>query len=82
MPQHLKAVLTFLGVAEPDAATLEAMAGAEVQNKKPYAAMRADTRQLLESFYAPFNRELAALLGDDRWTLADDGAANTSMPQQ
>jgi hypothetical protein len=75
-------VLAFLGVPEPDPATLEAMAGAEVQNKKLYAPMRDDTRQLLEGFYAPYNRELAALLGDDRWTWADDGAANTTRLQQ
>lgn len=82
MPQHLKAVLAFLGVPEPDTATMEAMAGAEVQNKKPYAPMRPDTRQLLEELYAPFNRELAALMDDARWTWADGAATNASTPQQ
>lgn len=80
VPQHLKAVLAFLDVPEPDPATLAAMAGADVQNRKPYAPMRADTRQLLDAFFAPFNSQLAEMLGDARWTWADDGV-NASLSQ-
>lgn len=60
-------MLHFLGVEEPDAGTLAAMTGAAVQNKKAYLPMRADTRQMLEAFYAPFNTALVHLLDDQRW---------------
>jgi N-formylglutamate amidohydrolase len=63
-------VLSFLRVPEPDAATMQKMVAAEVQNKKPYTPMRADTKQLLESFYAPFNAALAEQLADERWKWA------------
>lgn len=72
VPQHLKAVLAFLDLPEPEAATFGAMAAAEPQNKKAYPPMRADTRQWLEAFYAPFNAALGKLLGDARWTWVDD----------
>lgn len=71
LPQHLKAVLAFMDVPEPDAAIMQAMVIADVQNKKPYPPIRADTKQLLESFYAPFNAALAEQLTDERWQWAD-----------
>jgi N-acetylgalactosamine 4-sulfate 6-O-sulfotransferase len=71
VPQHLKAVLTFLDLPEPEAATFGAMAAAEPQNKKAYPLIRADTRQQLEVFYAPFNAALTKMLGDARWQWAD-----------
>lgn len=79
VPQHLKAVLAFLDLSQPEAATFEAMAAAEPQNKKAYPPMRADTRQELESFYAPFNAALSKLLDDARWTWADDQARGQGL---
>jgi hypothetical protein len=72
LPQHLDAVLRFLDVPHPDAATWQAMLDAAVQNTKAYPAMRADTRQLLQEFYQPFNMELSqALRSDCRWLWQD-----------
>lgn len=43
-----------------------------MQNKKEYPSMCADTRKLLEQFYAPFNQALLqALAGDQRWLWQD-----------
>ncbi len=36
-------------------------------NSAKYEPMRPETRQLLEEFYAPFNKKLADMLGDPRW---------------
>jgi N-acetylgalactosamine 4-sulfate 6-O-sulfotransferase len=72
LPQYLEAVLRFLDVPQPDTATWQAMLDAAVQNTKAYPAMRPDTRQLLQQFYAPFNKELLqALEGDCRWLWQD-----------
>lgn len=67
LPQHLQAVLKFLDVPEPEPAIFAAMTAAEVQNKRAYPPMRADTRQLLEAFYQTFNKALQDMLGDTRW---------------
>jgi len=56
-----------MDVPEPEPAILAAMTAAEVQNKRAYLPMRADTRQLLEALYQPFNAALQAMLGDTRW---------------
>jgi hypothetical protein len=66
---HLSAILRFLDVPQPDGATLAAMAGAPVANKRAYAPMLPETRQALRQLYSPFNARLAAALGGDaRWT--------------
>lgn len=76
LPQHLAAVLAFLGVRQPGetSATWADMLASPVQNRRRYPAMRPDTRALLRAFYAPFNDQLAAALGGDtRWLWRDVG---------
>ena len=34
---------------------------------KPYTKMLPETRELLDSFYEPYNKQLAALLMDERF---------------
>ncbi len=39
---------------------------------KSYAPMLPETRTILDQFYAPYNRQLARLLGDDRFLFQGD----------
>ncbi len=41
------------------------------KNSDKYPHMREDTRQLLATFYEPFNKKLASLLHDGRYAWAD-----------
>ena len=67
--RHLQAVFRFVGLREPEPrewATIlsepRANAAASVE------PMLDETRKLLASFYSPFNEELAAALGDNRFS--------------
>ena len=76
--EHMAAVFQFLGLAPPSADQWAKIAGMEVRNRgKSKRAMLPETRALLEAFYAPFNKRLAAALGDDeRWLWAGRGAGS------
>lgn len=42
-----------------------------IAGKRTYGAMFAKTKLLLDSFYEPFNRKLAAFLGNEQWLWKD-----------
>lgn len=85
----LAAVLAFLRLAPPTEPTWRRMLAKPRANRQRAAsgagaAMRAATRALLDAFYAPFNAELARLMGDERYLWLDVprvGAGNrTALP--
>lgn len=84
LPQHLQAVLSFLDVRQPDTTTMTSMVSARVRNHGDYPPMRVDTQEMLEAFYKPFNKILAAQLADARWMWDDasGGAPSQVAPQQ
>lgn len=43
----------------------------EHSNTRRYDPMLPETRDILTKFYVPFNKELAELLGDDKWLWTD-----------
>ena len=46
---------------------LDVMGKKNQSNKKKYAPMLTETRQILEDFYKPYNEKLAMVLDDDRF---------------
>jgi hypothetical protein len=81
MARHLDAVFSFAGLRDPTPAEWTAILDAPRANSGASGAARAllreprapiepmlpETRAALTAFYAPFNEELAALLGDERF---------------
>jgi len=82
---HLRAVLTFLSLTQPTGALWRRMlsrprANVHRAGASGSTALLPETRSLLASFYAPFNEELAALLGDDRFLWKDCTGNVTATP--
>ncbi len=48
------------------------------KNSDKYQKMKPETRKLLSDFYAPYNKKLAQLLGDDRWLWQDSSSAGSA----
>lgn len=71
--EHLAAVLKFLGMRDLTQDEWQRITGAKRANAQSsmYPRMLPETRQLLEDFYAPYNKRLAALLQDDRYLWRD-----------
>ena len=72
----LRAAMAHIGLEQPVAEHWGPMVDAKRSNKRgsngrsagsDTGDMRADTRELLNAFYKPYNEELAALLGDDSY---------------
>jgi hypothetical protein len=63
----LKRVFTFLDIDAPDAQHMKAMrdAGRPQSSASVKPVMLPEARQLVADFYAPWNKKLAELLGDD-----------------
>ena len=69
---HLRAVLAFLSLSKPPRATWQRMLAQKRANKGAYRhaggkAMLASTQAKLRTFYAPFNEDLARLVGDQNY---------------
>lgn len=61
-------VFSFLELSPPNAETLHKISEATPRNSRRHPEdMLPETRRLLGSFYAPFNKRLAELLQDDRY---------------
>ena len=57
---------------EPNPSNLQDILKMKIKNPRregdvKFGNMFPETRHLLETFYAPYNRQLALLLGDERW---------------
>jgi N-acetylgalactosamine 4-sulfate 6-O-sulfotransferase len=82
--RHLDAVFKFTGLRQPSEAEWADILSAQAANVGAHRAvlegtapqrqkghrMTAETRAMLDAFYAPFNRRLADALGDQRFTWA------------
>uniref|UniRef100_A0A7S0N6V6 Sulfotransferase n=1 Tax=Chlamydomonas leiostraca TaxID=1034604 RepID=A0A7S0N6V6_9CHLO len=67
--EHMEVVFNFLGLralSEPEWAKVMTMP-ARNKNSDKYAPMWAETRKILDDFYAPFNARLAKMMADDRY---------------
>ncbi|GFO31597.1 sulfotransferase [Plakobranchus ocellatus] len=75
MKATLQRTYTFLGVrnltGEEEAKVESQYKKHETVLKKKAGPMFPETRALLEEFFAPFNEDLAQLLGDDRFLWKD-----------
>ncbi|GMH38730.1 hypothetical protein BSKO_06614 [Bryopsis sp. KO-2023] len=69
MREHLKALFKFLEVRHLSDKKMDEIVGQEKSNnhRVDHDPMLPKTRQLLQSFYAPFNARLAAKLNDSRY---------------
>jgi hypothetical protein len=74
--RHLEALFAHAGLRQPTEAEWPAILRAPAANTRGGGAralagapeeMLSETRELLREFYAPFNTELAALVGDARF---------------
>jgi N-acetylgalactosamine 4-sulfate 6-O-sulfotransferase len=74
--QHMDAVFRFLDVRELSESEWGDVMGMPAKNvQKKRAPMLPQTKQLLDDFYAPFNKALAEALGDERYLWKDEETA-------
>lgn len=64
-------VFPYLGVPLMNNTEVQVIENKDVANQRAYEPMLPHTKQILDDFYEPFNRELADLLGDDKWLWKD-----------
>jgi len=65
--EHMESVFTFLGMRQPTSREWSVIGAMDRRNQQRKSEMFAETRNMLEEFFAPFNSRLAEALGDARF---------------
>ena len=60
-------VFPFLNVSKFHPKTAHKISNMHIANKRTYENMMPETKKLLTEFYAPYNKKLSLMLGDDMW---------------
>ena len=73
MADTLRQIYAFLDLPDADADTIQTLVSMPHSNTNPVsiAPMLPQTKALLERFFAPYNQQLAELLGDEKFLWKD-----------
>ncbi|XP_025093899.1 carbohydrate sulfotransferase 15-like isoform X1 [Pomacea canaliculata] len=65
---QMRRIFQFLGLEMPDTKTMDLIKGMAVSNKGKSAAMLNKTKLILDNFYRPYNRRLAQIMKEKRYS--------------
>ena len=64
-------IIPFIGTNQFSHKQIQGLEKAPIRNARHYSGQLPETRRILDEFYAPFNKRLAKILGDEKWLWSD-----------